>query len=333
MDPKRLDHLISELPDPDRQRPQIVACVGSAWKRRALNHFFPGHDGAHKPPLDGLADLYRDSSRSHLNHPILFADCTLDGSLQVKARVGAGQSRGQYSDAWASPPPALTHTILTRLIFPFSDVICIFADDFGGLTPVLASLVSWTEDIVATDIPWRARPRVCVISCAPLTKETVHEQKEFDERIRQIKYCGHFSSVRRMRFWPRTSDKSLDRALRQFVLDNELVSACVQRQANHVMFTATHLSWFFTRAVANVAKSPPQPFAFLATSRVLRPLPAHYPDQLAAFLRLTIEHNVPFEVIATVIASSILLDAYPPAAHGMHRCENEASTASSLTAK
>ena len=57
------------LDNHDRQRPQIVVCIGGEEKRRAIGHLFPKHDLPQSQPLRSLTNLHIDASRSHLEMP------------------------------------------------------------------------------------------------------------------------------------------------------------------------------------------------------------------------------------------------------------------------
>lgn len=316
VDSGRFDRLVGTLPDPSRQFPQTVFCIGGQEKRRAIDHFFPGHDLQQvRPSLDGLADLHLDISRSHLDSPIFFVDCTLEGLVRVKTRTGQRSRKPSGPHSSVLTFPRRNNTILTRLLFPFADVICVFADDLGGLDVALTYLDAWSAGEIAATTPWRARPRVSIVTFAPLTPEAYEEQKRFNSRLRAIKYRRHFSMVRLMRFWPRSTAAGRDAALRRSILHDELATARARRKSERVLFSAQHLSWFFSRAVVHVTEKAHEPFDFIKASRSLRPLHSRYADQMGKFLRLASCHDIDADIVTEMVASSIVLDAYPPATH------------------
>lgn len=262
-------------------------------------------------PSDGLADLHLDHSRSDLPNPLLFADCTLDGRIPIRTQAGQRLKTKLADSTSALCPKKANNTVLTRLVFPFVDVIAIFADDLGGLDAVLKYLEDWSTGEVAATTPWKARPRVVVITFELETSEAVQRKKAFNSQIRAVKHRRHFSAVRLTQCSPRSSA-----AARRSVLDDELRAAIGHRKSERVLFTAQHLSWFFSRAVAHVNDKPHEPLDFIAASRFLRPLDYRYTDQLRMFLRLAADHSIDDETVTQMIASSIVLDAYPPSAHG-----------------
>ena len=317
IDPGRLERLVKTLRSPVHQYPQIVACMGGEEKRHAVAHLF--HKSTHllEPRPHGLAELHVDVSRSDLNHPVFFVDCAPAATLPVrKDHCKCHEKKSSVQTAGAGSQCSTENTVLTRLIFPFLDAICIFADDFNGLDAVLAHLEEWTAGEVAATLPWKVRPRVSIVTFAPLTSEALREQKVFNSRLRAIKSRRHFSSVRLVRFWPRSTPVGRYKAVEQLLLHDELGTARVRRKSERFLFAAHHLPFLFSQALLHVGRTSDRPFDFIAASRALRPLPPDYADQLSAFLRLAVEKSLPFEVIASIVASSIVMDAYPPTHHG-----------------
>ena len=84
VDPRRLHRLVSSLDNPDCRHPQILVCIGGEVKRRAIGHLFHKHDFLQSQTLHGLANLHIDASCSHLEHPVLFADCTPEAETRWK---------------------------------------------------------------------------------------------------------------------------------------------------------------------------------------------------------------------------------------------------------
>ena len=88
------------------------------------------------------------------------------------------------------------------------------------------------------------------------------------------------------------------------------------RLCHRRLYSAIHLDKFFQLAVSLTAASVLRPFNFITSTRIGNEVNADHGDYLAAFTRLGISSGLTDEIMATFIASSILLDAYPP---NMHR--------------
>ena len=340
VDPGRLDRLVTSLQEPHHQCPQIVLCIGGEQKRRAIRTLFPQHSSptcnshykepsstrdpprlvsTRSRPLQSLAHLHVDESRAHLPYPVLFADCTPNAPIAVRNKGERCHATKWIDEAGTIPFSHPENAVLTRLLFPFADAVCVFADDFGGLDAVLHHLDDWSADDVPTTVPWRARPRVSVITFASLTAVALEEQRAFTARLRTIKFRRHFSSVRLVRLPIQSTAAASDRALRQHVLRNELDLARAQRKSHRVFFTALHLSWFFSRAIQHVAAKPNEPFDFILAASPTQALHPQYVARLSAFLQLAVQHHIHAEQLIQILASSVLLDAYPSSGHSKSR--------------
>lgn len=319
IDPGRLRRLVNTLRDPSAQFPQILLCFGGFAKRQALGALFPSLYSLRRESPPGFANIHLDPSQAPLLHPVLLVDCTNGVPLPVRPKGRGCHEDESFDTAWVETEKQTRETVLTRLLFPFVDVVTIFADDLGGLDAAFSLLQRWSCGEPATTLSWKTRPRVCVVTSAAPTWDAHLQQRSFNSRLRAIKAGRHFSSVRLLCLpngggtvtWPSNGT----RHLRRLLLRDELIKIRRDRQSQRAHFAAHHLAWFFTRAVAHVAKSAREPFDFICTSRVHRPLSACFPRQVSAFVRLAAENHIPCEIVVTVIASSVMLDAFPPGSH------------------
>jgi len=87
------------------------------------------------------------------------------------------------------------------------------------------------------------------------------------------------------------------------------------RQINRYFYSAIHLAEFFRMAVTHTATSFLRPFDFVLASRQNNEVGSDHADHLTTFLRLGTQAELSWDVITNYIASSILLNAYPPRMH------------------
>lgn len=312
IDSGRLGRLVKDLRDPTAQFPQTLVCVGGDTKKRAIDALFPDHNPTRNRRRQGLTDLYIDPSRVRQQYPIFFVDCSLEAPVPIRTESPKGHEKVSFDTAWQMTAGNRKEIILTRVIFPFTDVIAIFADDFSGLDVVFSLLQRWNQSEAASTLPWRAQPRICVIAASPSTSDELLQQRAFQTRLRELRPSRHFSSIRLVCL-PR--EASGNQYLRRILLEDELGIARQNRQSERVLFAAHHLSSFFTRAVAHVATSVREPFDFVRASRIYRPLPVGFGEQTSLFLRIAREHHFPDDDTVAIVASSVLLDAFPPGSH------------------
>jgi hypothetical protein len=87
------------------------------------------------------------------------------------------------------------------------------------------------------------------------------------------------------------------------------------RKKHHVSFSAIYVNAFFKRASAHFTKSAVAPFNFVRASRTFNSVAPDMYKHFSAFLKhITSTHQLT-NFIAPIIASSLLLDSYPPNAH------------------
>lgn len=318
IDPGRLGRLVKTLTSPQSQYPQVLVCVGGGEKRRALETILPSLETHRARSRQGLADIHVDPRTLERTHPLFVVDCAHDAPLPVRRRTRRPQV-SSFDVVWPATESDVRHRLLTRLVVPFADVVSIFAEDLGGLDSVLALLQQWVAGGMATTLPWKARPRVCVVADAAETENAREAQSRFNALLRTIKYRRHFSSVRLMTVDSRADTpegrRRRGRDIRRMLVEGELPVALAHRGAADVLFAAHHFSWFFTQAVAHLARSPDEPFDFIRVSRARRPLPASVDDQLAAFFRLALQHRFTLDAVVTLVAAAVVVDAYPPGCH------------------
>ena len=87
------------------------------------------------------------------------------------------------------------------------------------------------------------------------------------------------------------------------------------RLCDRRLYSAVHLNKFFQMAVSQAASSILRPFDFVTASRLGNEVGREHADHLTSFLRLGADGGLSDDTMASFIASTILLDAYPPKMH------------------
>lgn len=315
----RLPQITKNLPNPSEQYPQIAFFLGRHVKEKALrtlcNSNYKG------PRRKHAVNIRADNRTLHALHPRLFADC--DPTFQIPQPVPAG-ARSCHQDHISSigdlPPDCSMHdVVMGRLLFMFADVICIFADDFGGLNAVHEMLSKWVRIGSASSLPSGIRPRVIVVvsnTAQSVTSDVIDETDFFFEL--NCTYPDLLEVFSDIRFCYLPSDELSSEA--RFLslstdISRQLYDTRFIRLKNQVMFSATHLTDIFKLATHKICVSPTEQFDFIAATREQNPLDGAFGSYLIDFLTLSGKATLPYDGIASHIASAILMDAYPP---GMH---------------
>lgn len=323
-DSGRFERLVGKLSHSTRQFPQIVLCVGKEERRRLVTQtILQGSPSratrlshAEPPHPCGLTNIFLDKSQYEDEYPIFLADCQLEGPIPASRQSRCHETKAVHN-TWPLQQPDIHDTLLTHLLFPFSGTVCFFAEDLGGVDAVLDKMETWSAAKPTTDLAEFARqslPRVCVITSGSSTASSQIQDEAWHARLSRFDHSYHFSSVQVLRF--DTNDPSEFRENFRCSLLKELEISRMLKQKCHVMFNASHLANFFSQAISNLAVDAGGKFSFIAASRAYRSVPSAYPEQIRALLSSRAKHRVAFDAVATLIASCLLLDAYPRSCHG-----------------
>ncbi|CAD6446984.1 b676c3b9-d294-4f59-a3cf-c881fe8cd879-CDS [Sclerotinia trifoliorum] len=162
----RLHHIWTSLPDPVNQRPSILFFLGKQLKTRVLRALYPGNTISNCRKY-GIANICLYPATQNDEHPILIADSCPDYT-QAKLRgkdtchETINHPVGWPDEGDQKKQQHLADHALARLFSLFIDVLCIFAQDCGGLDGVVDMLAGWIAIGSASSLPDAVRPRFLV---------------------------------------------------------------------------------------------------------------------------------------------------------------------------
>lgn len=309
----RLQVLAHDLPSPDTQFPSIVYFLGRKTKSLALRSVLSNNNtrrrGAH-----GVANLYLDLTTQAATYPIYLADCnpTVDSVNGLGVWNGCHEPtsfRINLGESGHLNPRTVADHLRTRLLFPLSDVICLFADDLPDLPAIVSA---WTRFPSSLILPIRVRPRL-VIVYQRLTPSTAKLDRfrttpDFQQRFQSL-------TVADLTIFAELSPLARYGKLREILL-REVDKARANRLQTHHLFSATHLAAYFPRALRQFARDPDRAFTAVSLFRESRPVSSDLSKHVTCFLRLCKQTNIPSSFTVVFVASAILMDAYPPGMHG-----------------
>lgn len=302
----RFSRVAQELTNPKEQCPRLVHLVGSKARDVAIRELFP-HNNTKKTRGHGLANFRADVASFNSETPLLFADSDPFAEIPASHSLERCHDVTTYPTTWSRSTRHSPLDILhARLLFLFTDVICIFADDFPNLVDVAGRLVNWMVIGSGSILPTRIRPRVLIVT-SDSDPSIVIQAKDFEQ-------C--FSSID---LFPLAGDglspSARYRPLKEAIRAHTRSLQDLRRQ-HGFLFSADHLAVFFQYAVQHTASTILRPFDFVRESRRGNEVGEDYREHVANFLSLCKKFRLPYDSIASYIASTILMDAYPP---GMHR--------------
>ncbi|KAF3492114.1 uncharacterized protein GIQ15_01631 [Arthroderma uncinatum] len=256
-------------------------------------------------------NLRVDSRTQSSGHPVLFADCdphachldTVDLCPSLRSIPWATARDRDVQDIF-----------LTRLVFLFTDVVCLFAEDLGGMDGVKTLLTAWATFGSASSLA--PRPAVIVVAVsdgASVTQDILEEGEFLADLMQHAGVADTFMSINMVYLPPRGV---LAGAPYQPLRDEMLKRLDIvrrHRREHRCLFSAVHFSALFEEAMDRRCRSRHLEFDFIGASRRGRETDGRYPRHLATFLSLGAKGDLAMQ--GSLIASSMLMDAYPPKAH------------------
>lgn len=323
-----LQGLVNLLPDPDRQYPILFVFIGSIVKAKALKELSLGvklRKSKSSKPCGDL-HLYHDSLSINSESPVFVAD----GVLPFRARGGKSlTSKTCHSLTTrvlqqivehdkAVQLDDLANCLYSRLVAPFANVFCIFAADCGGIKPLTRRLATWFQRSQSSSVPSCTPPRLLIV----VESETVTNRAETIMR-NTILYLLKEQTTNHslLQFWTIEVILNYPRGFNSYGrLKERLMTLSEQSQreklSTRTLFSARHLAAFFTQACTHFAETSSEPFDFISATRLQNPVSTDLAEHLAKFLDRIKSTQDLTNFAALTIASSFLLDNYPPDTHG-----------------
>lgn len=142
-DRQRLDRLFSDLPNIREQFPSIVAFFGNKSIDVALRELFSCNN-IRRSTDRAFMNIRLDYASIDKENPFVFVDSDLRSPLNMQSRdVACHVYHTMPLQGEALLPEALVASLHARLSLVMADVVCILADDYGGLRGVTTCLKLW----------------------------------------------------------------------------------------------------------------------------------------------------------------------------------------------
>ncbi|TGO90888.1 hypothetical protein BPOR_0047g00110 [Botrytis porri] len=310
------------------QVPTLFVFIGNKDKTLALQ------DLASAPKIkctskriNGEIHLHIDPSSSFSDRPILLAD----SDFSIGGRTTPRLLRGDCHDVTTTVLPRPRNGVASgnslmlktaddlhlKILSPFTDIFCFFASDFGGLHSIAQRLASWLENPQPSTLPTATHAHIVIVVESPALEfrileeffELLHNETGKDPYV-------HFGKIRIFTSLPQSSvlPEARHRRLKEFLM-NISDEVRLARIKCNMLFSGQHFLAFLNQAGARFGSGCSVPFDFIRESRINNPVAPDLKDHLVNFLSLIKDHKQLQELAAPLIASSILLDHYPPDMH------------------
>lgn len=305
----RLQCITTSLPDPERQYPSLLFFVGKNLKSMMLQDLHASNRvtrrGAH-----GIANLLVDPDTRALSHPLLVADCTPEAPCASPRdpwyRCHETHRHPVCGDRVSQA--TMISRIHANLLFPFTHVVCVFADDLGGNRACAWYIQRWmTQRGSAPGSSVEVHPHLLVTTTCPDNLDVLVQvecQAEFHTVFESFQVLTVSDDAA-------SCGEVFHRALRRLVGDSRRLW-----RRRHALLNSVNLARMFTRAAEIFSEDTTQPTDFLASSR--HPACSLSVADVAVHLqhlRSSSAHVFPESVVVELMASALLVQGYPSDFH------------------
>ncbi|KAK5189220.1 hypothetical protein LTR72_011476 [Exophiala xenobiotica] len=311
----RLNLITNDLRDPQSQFPSILFFIGKKSKTTALKGLYAGNNPTRRRP-HGLANLHVDLNTTNSDRPIIFADCTINADCSVapsdcsschdQRRVPIHRLEGESNTKLIN---VVAHVHL-NLLFPFTHIVCVFADDLGGNLACARYLETWLELGGRTaDRNARACPQLVIV-----TTDTV-EVNALVQTECHTKFASFFDSLVILTSSVSKSPSDPASQFLQARLGYILDDVRDDHRSRHLLFSAQHMVEAFAGAVQQFVRGPRKAVElFTCLAPPIDPL-SNFDVILKRFFSSAAKIGVVPAVVFDFIASAMLVQAYHKQSH------------------
>lgn len=311
----RLRRVVSELYDQDNQYPSLCVFLGGKTKNHALQQLYPLNN-IKRHESEAPIKLRYDIGSLQSRQPVLLVDGDIPNTdkFYTAKRLDAGVG---HPVSWNNCSAAKILLVLwSRLIFVFTDVVCIFIDDTACLDKVVHFLVSCLKLRSASPFSSQHLPRAIFVYGPSVTKEErgMHDIGLLHRKVQESGYndlSGLFSSSISLYLQYNFSDITRFQQIKASITE-QVDAISFIRQENQARPNGTHLIALFQSAMQHTLEDISHPFDFVKATRKDRPISLCAEPHLAHYLEVGYHVNLPLSVLAATISSALFMDHYVP---------------------
>jgi hypothetical protein len=320
-----LQAVVNDLPRADEQHPNILALIGNTEKSFAMRTLFGVQNPRRLRQKQKSCEIYfhLDPLQACDDHPLLLVDwdvrksCDMWRGTKGKKCYEAGQSILHRMNAKGNT----AQDIHTQILSSFVDVFCFFSDDLGGFKQIARRVAVWLEQGKSSTLPAGTLPSMVIITSSFSPRVTTEQEaresfigmlreETLEDPFLQLSAINIFALQRKGAISTRTRFKHLKQHLMK-----RLEWTQKNKQDFQLSFSATHVAAFFKLAITHFAEFANTPFDFVRASRTFNFVASDMHEHFSNFLKYVTSTHVLTNFAAPMIASSLLLDSYPPDAH------------------
>ncbi|KAF3028716.1 hypothetical protein E8E12_000182 [Didymella heteroderae] len=315
--------------------PSLFVLIGNAERSATLQTLF-GVKKARWPLTSRTGSemhLHLDPTTAFVERPILLASYDAR-QRSVSRTIGRTIARPDKCHKETrhvlrqlpSSEQAASDDVLPRLLGPFADVFCFFSDDLGGFRQIAQCLARWLDQGCSPSLPNIVRPSVLVVTSGVVTSGADKAKSTLLSMLAEettVDLHQQFADIDVLVVFPKkaVSAEARWRPLRERLMKRS-DRMRIERKARRVLYSATHLAAFLQSAGPHFARNPSDPFYCIQASRAHNPVAPDLAEHHSTFLKHIVSSTQLMEFAAPLLASTLLLDSYPPGAHAVFDCRD-----------
>lgn len=317
-------HLIlEELDSIAVPSPPLLVVVGNQSKRLALTELQIGNPTLYRKMCHGEIHLSCSKGGGLNEAPLLIGDC----DIPYHSRFSTSRSNSSCHEVIVKKHEIgeqytnlikLGSDVIHRCLLPFADVVCLFAEDIGGISNVISHLNSWMDRGPISTSSFR--PHLVLF----VDKDDVEAIRIISQGIKNttnLKNCfDDITTICMPEGWQRSVQSRCNSSddwlpFKQSILEI-LEKSKEKRTQLHVNFSACHFMSFLQYSTYSLLKDP-TPFDFIRASRSHNTMAPELHIYLKSFIMLFKSSTKIKRVAIPIVASSFILDHYTPDMHSM----------------
>jgi hypothetical protein len=310
--------------------PSLILFAGKASKSKALRYLATPlrskQNGRRCGEIHLRLDAGAQSTKS--NRPLLFADGpipNIENNVRDTDPCLDLEPVSQNLPWVGDDLNVALLNIYANLLSPFTDIVCLFLSDFGGLASIADFIALWVNTFSNQSLPPVCYPRLLIIvEDTTTTKSDKCWESRWKTNLSRVlrkktptPLNQAFSHVGIHRLF---ANDQIHEEFHYLPLKDRLLNESDAIRATRIEqrmhFVGKHFNAFFNYAYNHFIQNTGEHFNFIKASRLSNPVS---PDLKRHFLNFVKNFQAAKDInefVLPVVASCIILDSFPPGMHG-----------------
>ncbi|KAF7173682.1 hypothetical protein CNMCM5623_005906 [Aspergillus felis] len=312
----RLKQLVLELANKSQQSPMLSIFFGRKTKDTALQALFP-QNNIRRTKAASTIGLHSDIISAKTEAPMLFTDSKIESPLDRASRPQSAPGMVDHPIPWGSGSVRDgLQFVYARLIFLFTNLICIFGKDFSDLEEVAQFLVNCVRYQWPSTLPLAIQPRVIVVLDEGLERRghasTTTRFFRKLSKVNPIQMSQSFSAINMIYLEQQeTLGSTQYNRLRTWIKDHQR-NVQIARKESWSTLNAIHLVSLFDIAMKQFSSGVTSPFNFVKATQEQLPVSPGLSQHFSSYLKAITKAGCQLDTLISTTASALVMDNFPP---------------------